>query len=293
MKLNEEWEINKDSIDNIGSILWFVSSLGLLYGISTIVTKEGAICFVISIILTIVFYYYEKRRTNRLFNVELIKNKQFMLSSTMASICSIITQSTALIMTYYLSYALKIDITTIGIILLILPIGQVIVAPLSGKLSDNINPLHIIISSFGLFIVTMFLFQRIDKLPFYFTIIILLLQSIAYALCYPSSNKYIITSVDEKDINDANGFLSNLRNGGHVIGTSITSLVFLMTIGDSAINTYGSGLISGIKGTYTIFTILSIIGLILGIYTLISSNIKIPKFKEIINKTCDYYRDNL
>lgn len=291
VKLKEEWEINKDPIDNIGSLLWFTGTLGIIYGISTIVEKQGIIIFIVGILLMIGFYFYEKRLSNPLFNINLIKNKKFMLSNTMATICSIITQSTPLIITYYLTYVLKIDVVNIGIILLILPIGQMIVAPISGKLSDKINPITVSTSAFAIFIVTMFLFTIINKLPFYLILTLLLLQSIGYALCYPSSNKYILTSVHKKDINDANGFLSNLRNTGHVTGTSITSIVFLIILGDHAVSSSNiTQFIQSINIIYTLFTILSIVGLIIGIYILSNENLPIPNFKETLNSIYDYYR---
>lgn len=275
-----------------GSLLWIFGTIEILYGLANIFKPQGVISVIIGIILMIAFYKYEDRIENPLFNVSLLKNKQFNMLNIMAFIGKLVTDCTGMILTFYLAYIHNIEGAVIGLILMVLPIGQVIVAPLSGKLTDKKDPLVISIISLGLLTFTMFLFINIHELTIYGIILILLLQSIGYAMFSPANLKQIITSVNKKDVNDTSGFLSNIKTLGQVTGQIIVNIIFLIIIGNAEISSSNSvELIHSIKIIYSIFLVITIIGMIMGIYIKHQNKeLTLPSFKDFLNDIADFYK---
>lgn len=266
VKLNEEIDINQDPLDKVGSVLWIFGTIGILYGISIFLTIEGHIILIIGVILMVIFYFYENKIKYPLFKVSLLKNKAYVILNSIALICSLITNCTTLVISYYLYYSIGLGGALIGIILSILPTVRTIIAPITGKLADRYDARTITTIALGILAATMFLFTIINKLPIYWIIIILLLQSLGHAMCSPANNKQIITSVNKKDIKDANGLLSNLKAFAQIMGPLMFTIIFVIVTHTGIDSIDANTLIESISVLYTIFMILAIIGIILMIY---------------------------
>lgn len=261
LKNNMEYDVKQDPTDIYGSLLWIISTLLLIYGLSC----YDIILVVLSIILYIAFYLQEKRTEYPLFNVNLFKNKRFTFANINAMIMCIVTYSVSLVISYYLTYIKLMDPVIVGILLFITPICQIFISPISGKLSDKIHPTKISPIGFTVIIITMIIFTFINELPIIFLIIGLILQSVGYALFVPSNGKFIITSVPKENLNEVNSLYSNLRNIGNSLSTAIVNIIFIIIIGKIS-NASEITLLLSIKIIFIIFTIFGIIGLLLTLF---------------------------
>lgn len=98
---------------------------------------EIAIYFVSSIILFIFFYNWENRQDHPLVDIKMFENKIF-LNGNLAGLAAFLALNTSNMLTpFYLHDILYMAPKEIGLTLIVFPIMVIIVAPLSGSLSDR------------------------------------------------------------------------------------------------------------------------------------------------------------
>ena len=158
-RIDEEWNSFKNiSLDIRGSLAYGIGIVLFVYGFTILNTQPGMILTVLGIIILMVFALIELRQDNPVFDIRFFKNRKF-LSANFASLCAYLaTYAVTTILNYHLQYIKGFDSQTAGIILLVAPLCQVVMAPIAGRWSDKFVPQIIAAAGMALGTVSLFLF---------------------------------------------------------------------------------------------------------------------------------------
>ena len=238
------------NLDYLGCILFdmFIISLfmGIFIGQVIGFTKLSIIIlFIIAVCSFVGFIFREKRANNPLIDLTIFNNKSFSVGLT----CAVLIFSSNLFMNtflpFYLQDTLKLSSLVSGFILMCVPIAMVIVAPISGALSDKIGSEGL--TFLGLFIVSVsqLLFILIGlKTTISYLVILTLLAGTGVALFQSPNNSIIMSSVEHNHLGIAGSINSLARNIGMVTGLSLSTTILYSSMTQKAgykVNGYING----------------------------------------------------
>lgn len=238
------------NLDYLGFILFdmFIISLfmGIFIGQVIGFTKLSIIIlFIIAVCSFVGFIFREKRAKNPLIDLTIFNNKSFSVGLT----CAVLIFSSNLFMNtllpFYLQDTLKLSSLVSGFILMCVPIAMVIVAPISGALSDKIGAEGL--TFLGLFIVSVsqLLFILIGlKTTISYLVILTLLAGTGVALFQSPNNSIIMSSVEHNHLGIAGSINSLARNIGMVTGLSLSTTILYSSMTQKAgykVNGYING----------------------------------------------------
>jgi len=219
------------NLDFIGFILFAISIVSLFMGIfigqvtgfNTFLVITLFILFIIGMAL---FIYREKNTSHPLIDLNIFKSIPFSIGL----LCAVLIFSSNLfintLMPFYLQDALKLSPLLSGVILMCVPIAMIIVAPISGALSDKMGSEGL--TFIGLFIVCisqiLLIFIGLNT-QIYVLIGINLLTGIGVALFQSPNNSIVMSSVEPKYLGIAGSMNSLARNLGMVIGLSLSTTI--------------------------------------------------------------------
>lgn len=238
------------NLDYLGFILFdmFIISLfmGIFIGQVIGFTKLSIIIlFIIAVCSFVGFIFREKRAKNPLIDLTIFNNKSFSVGLT----CAVLIFSSNLFMNtllpFYLQDTLKLSSLMSGFILMCVPIAMVIVAPISGALSDKIGSEGL--TFLGLFIVSVsqLLFILIGlKTTISYLVVLTLLAGTGVALFQSPNNSIIMSSVEHNHLGIAGSINSLARNIGMVTGLSLSTTILYSSMTQKAgykVNGYING----------------------------------------------------
>lgn len=238
------------NLDYLGFILFdmFIISLfmGIFIGQVIGFTKLSIIIlFIIAVCSFVGFIFREKRAKNPLIDLTIFNNKSFSVGLT----CAVLIFSSNLFMNtllpFYLQDTLKLSSLMSGFILMCVPIAMVIVAPISGALSDKIGAEGL--TFLGLFIVSIsqLLFILIGlKTTISHLVLLTLLAGTGVALFQSPNNSIIMSSVEHNHLGIAGSINSLARNIGMVTGLSLSTTILYSSMTQKAgykVNGYING----------------------------------------------------
>lgn len=219
------------NLDFIGFILFAISIVSLFMGIfigqvtgfNTFLVITLFILFIIGMAL---FIYREKNTSHPLIDLNIFKSIPFSIGL----LCAVLIFSSNLfintLMPFYLQDALKLSPLLSGVILMCVPIAMIIVAPISGALSDKMGSEGL--TFIGLFIVCisqiLLIFIGLNT-QIYVLIGINLLTGIGVALFQSPNNSIVMSSVEPRYLGIAGSMNSLARNLGMVIGLSLSTTI--------------------------------------------------------------------
>ena len=236
-KIDDEWITFKNiSLDIKGSITYALGISLFMYGFTILNKSLGIILTILGIIILIIFALIELKQTNPVFDVRFFKNHKF-LSANFASLCAYLaTFAVTTILNYHLQYIKGFDSQYAGIILLVAPLCQVIVAPIAGRLSDKHVPQVLAASGMILGTISLFLFSLLNsKTSLEFLIVSMLIYGIGFGLFSPPNTNVIMSSVPPNDTSVASASVATMRTVGQAMSMGILTLVFAFVMGNVAI----------------------------------------------------------
>lgn len=188
----------------------------------------SAIAFIVSMLLLTAFILWEKRAKSPFIDLALFKNKKFTIGISCALITYISLNSIAFQLPFFMQKMLDFEYIKIGAVIVGVPIGLAITAPLSGKLSSKFDAR--LLSSFGLIVIGLCLLSLsiFLSLDIHLAVFVLISTIIGLAIgifTSPNSNS-VMSSVKKEKIGIASSLLSLSRNIGYSIGTALSTTIF-------------------------------------------------------------------
>lgn len=228
------------NLDFLGLLLFDISVISLFMGIfigqAIDFTKPFVIIlFILAVLSLIGFIFRERKAHNPLIDLTIFNSKAFSLGL----LCALFIFSSNLFMNtllpFYLQDTLKLSPLLSGFILMCVPIAMVVVAPISGALSDKIGSEGLTFVGLLIVCISQILFVFIGlKATIPYLMILTLLTGTGVALFQSPNNSIIMSSVEPNHLGIAGSINSLARNLGMVTGLSLSTTILYSSMSYSA-----------------------------------------------------------
>ena len=163
-RIDDEWSSFENlPLDLKGSFAYGIGMVLFMYGFTILNTQLGVILTVLGVMILLIFAWIELKQKYPVFDIRFFKNHKF-LSANFASLCAYLaTYAVTTILNYHLQYIKGFDSQTAGMILLVAPLCQVILAPIAGRLSDRFVPQILAAIGMALGTLSLILFSFLDS----------------------------------------------------------------------------------------------------------------------------------
>ena len=228
------------NIDYLGFILFSTSIISLFMGIfigqvTGFRTQLVIGLFILFVIMFIIFLYVEHKIENPLIDMTIFNSKSFSLGLLSALLVFSSNLFLNTLIPFYLEDTLMLSPMISGLILMSVPLAMIVVAPLSGALSDKIGAEGLTFSGLSIVSISQVLFIFLKQnTPIYFIVFLSTLTGIGVALFQSPNNSIIMSSVEPKHLGIAGSINSLARNLGMVIGLSLSTTILYFSMSNKA-----------------------------------------------------------
>jgi len=265
IKIKGDWADSMgEKFDWWGSLFYMFTLLFLMIGFSFLPEWYGYIFILIGCLSLFLFIRFENRISNPLLEISLFRlNRVFAFSNLAALINYSATFGVGFLMSLYLQYIKGLDPRGAGIILVVQPLIMAVFSPVTGKLSDRIQPQ--LLASIGMAFTTvglvLLIFLQADTHIAY-VLFVLSLLGIGFALFSSPNTNAIMSSVERKHLGIASGAVGTMRMIGQMLSMSIVLILFSVLIGKAEISPEVHGaFLSSMHIAFLIFSVLCFVGI--------------------------------
>ena len=268
-KLKGEWaECRGEKFDLIGSLIYGLAVVAVMYGFSLLPAMDGAFLITVGIVGTIIFILYEKLIPFPVIDMNLLtKNRVFALSNLSALINYSATYAVTFLLSLDLQYTKGFTPEHAGFILVVQPFFQAMVSPVAGRLSDKMEPRLIASAGMALTAIGLFFLTFISETtPIWYMICILVVLGIGYGLFSSPNTNVIMSSVDKRFYGVASGINGTMRLLGQMLSMGIAMMIFAVVTGPVEITPeYFPQFIASLHYAFILFTIFCIVGIFMSL----------------------------
>lgn len=222
-------------LDTPGVILIFITLGSLIFGLNQIQTQDigtGIEALVLSIISGILLFIHEKKALEPLIIFSVFKNRSYTIQNINILILQMGLAGVMFLMPFYLEIVKELPTGTSGALLLSLPVGNIMTAPIAGKISDVIGTKKPIMVGFVIMILALFFLSTISisshtgEVAFY-----LFILGAGAGIAFAPLNSAIMGESPDTERGMTSGLLRMMTNLGSTLGVTITLLVATATLG--------------------------------------------------------------
>lgn len=265
LKLKGEWaEAKGAKFDMIGSIIYSLSLVAIMYGFSLLFEISGAWLILMGILGILSFIFWEIRVESPILNMNLFRNNTVFAFSNLAALINYsATSAVGFLLSLYLQYVRALSPQKAGLILVFQPIVMAIFSPIAGRLSDRIEPKTVASAGMLLTVIGLLPFTFLNEKTTLESIIgSLILLGFGFALFSSPNTNAVMSSVEKRFYGVASATLGTMRLIGHMLSMGITMLIFAVYIGKVQITPeYYSIFLKGLKTAFIIFDVLCFAGI--------------------------------
>ena len=218
--------------DFAGAALIFVTLVCILLPLSLMEhygLKNPTILMLLlaGVLLLLAFVFWEKRARFPMFDMTLFQNRLFSMSNISALLNFMAQYTIILLIPFYLQKIRGLPPEQAGMLYLPMPFMMMIVAPVSGTLSDRMDSRYISSAGMGFMAFGMWLLSNLKAdSPYFFMITGLIIVGLGIGLFQTPNNSAIMGSVPDSKRGIASGMLATMRNIGMVLGVAISGALF-------------------------------------------------------------------
>lgn len=283
-----------EKLDLKGGIV-FALTIILVFGALTYGKEVGfskpiiLLCFILAIIFFIAFIKLQRKIAMPLLNLNMFKNCLFSLSIFCAFISFVAIASSSIIIPFYLQDVMKLTPSLTGLLLMIFPVILVIIAPISGYISDRVGSdiltfIGLIGTSLGLLLMsTLNQYSSLVRIIAFIGI-----MTLGNGMFQVPNNSIVMSTVPKNKLGIAGSINALVRNLGMVVGVSLSTTILYSSM-SSKLGYHVTGyiieqddvFIYGMRNVFIAAAISSAIGVILTAYRLYGNKGKIKEIKKI------------
>lgn len=222
-------------IDTPGILLIFVALFTLIVGLTSVQGSNaafGLVALVVSLIFWILFIVQERRSKEPLVNLSLFSSRGYFLQNINVLLIQMAMAGVMVIMPFYLEIVKEIPTDNAGTILLALPVGMILTAPLAGKISDVIGTKKPIIVGFVLCTAALFLLSTLSpRTSIGHIVLYLFLLGAGTGIAFSPLNSAVMGECEAKDRGSTSGLVKMMTNLGSSLGVACVMLVATVAAG--------------------------------------------------------------
>jgi len=221
-----------------GVFVYGFALIALICGSSFIPKPAGWILICSGIVLFVIFFLIQTRASHPVIDVKLFtQNRLFAFSNIAALINYTATFAIVFLLSLYLQHVKNLSPQEAGSILLIQPLVMTIFSPLTGRLSDKIEPRFLASGGMTLCAAGLALFAFLDEntsISLIFSILIMV--GLGFSLFSSPNMNTIMSSVEKNQYGTASGIASTMRVLGQMASMTIVTLFFALFFGNSQVS---------------------------------------------------------
>jgi EmrB/QacA subfamily drug resistance transporter len=264
-KVKGEWSQSRgQKFDTTGSLIYGLALVTVMYGFSLLPDVPGIILTAAGTLGLIGFIRWETRVKSPIVNIGIFRNNHTLVFSNIAALINYSAIfAVSFLLSLYLQYIKGLNPEQAGLVLLAQPIVQAFVSPISGRLSDRIEPRIVascgmVLTFFGLL---SFVFLTADSALLYVVIGLVALGAGTAFFGTPNTNA-IMSSVAPGFYGVAAAVTGTMRSVGQMISMATTVVVMALVIGRVVVTPeYYSGFLTASRVSFGVFTLLSVGGI--------------------------------
>lgn len=236
LRLKDDSKEASASFDHRGNTLYVIAIMLLMLGLTELTTQQwGPLVLCAGMLVLVVFVLFEWRCERPMLHVRLFAQSRaygFSNLATMLNFAAVFAVSYT--MAIYLQNVKGLDAAVAGLILIAQPLAQVVLAPVSGRLSDRFAPAAI--ATVGVALCTcslgMLLTLNADT-PLWFIVTALVVLGIGLGAFSAPNNNAILSCVDRSHYSEANATVSTMRGIGQTASLAFASLMLSSSLGST------------------------------------------------------------
>ncbi|MCA1747104.1 MAG: MFS transporter, partial [Bacteroidales bacterium] len=191
------------------------------------------------------------------------KNRIFAFSNLAALINYSATFGVGFLLSFYFQYIKDMTPAEAGLVLVIQPVLMALFSPVTGRLSDRIQPQ--VLASVGMVLMTVGLAMLAfagNETPMRYFYGVLSIMGIGFALFSSPNTNAIMGSVDPTFYGVASGSVGTMRMIGQMLSMGIVLILFSLLIGKTEITPQvHAPFLQSMRISFTLFAILCFIGI--------------------------------
>lgn len=268
-----------DAIDWLGAGLFFITiatTFGGIFGGQAIGFTQPIIlwglalgpCFFLSFLLT------EYRCPHPLVALRLFANAQFSVSLLSAFLVFVANLFFSVIMPFFLENTRHLPANVAGYLFMTFPLVQVVIAPLSGLVTDHVGPE--LITVIGLALISLSQLGYLNTtvgLPFAFLVLFIATGGLGNGIFQAPNNTIVMSAIPVTELGIAGSLSALVRELGMVIGIATATTVLFSSMSHQAghlVSTYPFGhpdlFIHALHTAFTLALVLCLLATGLSIY---------------------------
>lgn len=228
---------HREDFDIPGLVLSSALILCLFLGLAKATTPTGLALLAAALLLGVAFYRVERRHPSPLLPVSLLASNRVFASSNLAALINYsATYAVGFLLSLYLQYIRGYEPVAAGTLLLVQPIAQVFIAPISGRLADRVQPGHIASVGMALSAVCLFGLATIsDTTPVMAIVALLAVLGIGLGLFSSPNTTAIMGCVEARFYGSASAMTAMMRSLGMMLSMGAVLVVFAVIMGSTVV----------------------------------------------------------
>lgn len=263
--LKGEWaEARGEKFDRIGSLVYALSIIFLVYGATRIIEAKAAILFLMGCLGLFLFYKHQQRTPSPLVEISLFhQNRSFLFSSLAALIHYAATFAVTFQISLFLQYIKGMQPQSAGTVLMIQPVLMALLSAQAGKLSDTVEPRILASTGMGLTALGLAFFSFLtETTPLGLIVANLALLGIGFALFSSPNMSAIMGSVERRQYGIAAGTVATMRLMGQMCSMAVATIFLAVFIGREEILPHNYPLFqTSMRSCFALFVVLCLIGI--------------------------------
>ena len=263
--LKGEWVVSKgEPFDYLGAAIFFISLCLLIPGATEITESDAALGLVLCGLIGLgVFIRVEWKSSYPLLDLRLLlENLPFSFSNLATFFNYASASSFVFFASLYLQYVRGLSPQDAGLMLIVQPAVQAILAPISGRLADKYPPARIATVGMACCAVGLVAAAMITPETSYaFFMVVMVLLGMSYGLFSTPNMTAIMNSVGPRHHGTASSMVSTMRNAGMLFSTTTITIVLSLYLGDQPVTVDNIPKFMGsMHSSLLFFSVLSLLG---------------------------------
>jgi len=261
---DEVQKAERAKLDLKGTLFYMLGLVALSYGSARIPQLFGWSLMGVGVIFLIIFWMLENRSEMPVLETKLFThNRLFAFSNLAALINYSATFSIIFLLSLYLQKVKGLSPRDAGSILVAQPIVMALFSPITGRLSDRIQPRYLATAGMTMCTIGLAAFAFLtESTPIVLIVFLLFWVGTGFALFSSPNMNTIMSSVQKNQLGLASGSASTMRVVGQITSMTIATLFFAILFQKQSVETVSNPLfLKALKLGFITFATISLAGI--------------------------------